>query len=495
MEYSVNERVIEILRTFDKNDIRNFRKFLKSPFLNPYPKVSGLFGALMDFYPEFDNPQMNRIALMKKTEKGKAYNDSTARDLISKLKLLLEKYMAFLSFQDDRYECLAFTRKELYRRKLYGQIGKNINEAEKVIPGYNMADADYFYRKIKVETEKFNHNVINKNPGSKQSLNDSITSLNNSAKNQLALFILESIKQNDTIIKITKRQEKTKTRNLIPELLNPMNLSKLIVTLKKNNEELGHIFQIYFNLYRLFRVPDTESSFNMYKKSIIENSHKINSDELHFLFGRLIDYCVNKCNEGHSEYYRELHNAYMVLLENRYYTNSSNKYISQDLFRNIFQTALRLSDLKWAEEFINIYRKELHPQNRENMYYYCYAHIYFENKEFNRSLDCISKIKHDYFALKIDIKLLQLKIYYELGMYEQIYNQVDSFKHFIANHELLQPARKNKIKDFILYFERILKAKLKEDTESAEYQKELLYKKPDRQFFKWLILKAEELKK
>jgi len=495
MEYTINGKLLEIMRTFDKSDIRKFRKFLQSSYLNPFPKALKLFDELLKFFPEFSDAKLNRIEIFNKIGKGKAYNDSTARDLISKLKFLLEKYLAYSAFENERYEYLTNVRKELYRRKLYGQIEKNITEAEKMIPGYNRADADYFYKKIKVETEKFNHNVINKKLDNKQSINDSIISLNNSAKNQLALFILESIKQNDTILKITKRQEKTKTKNLIPELLKPMNLEKLIVTLKKNNEELSHIFQIYYNLYQLFSGRNNESYFFMFRQNIIENSHKINSDELHFLFGRLIDYCVNKCNEGYTEYYQELFNAYMVMLENRYYTNSSNKYISQDLFRNIFQTALRLNNLKWAEEFINRYRKDLHPQNRDSMYHYCYAHIYFENKDFDTALDNLTKIKHDYFALKIDVKLLQLKIYYELSMYEQIYNQIDSFKHFITNHELLLPARRNKIKDFIMYYERVLKAKFKDDKESAGYLTEGLNKKTDKQFFKWLLQKAEELKR
>gem|GEM_PF-986916 len=494
MKYSINRNVLEIIGTFDGNDIRKFRKFLKSSYLNPYPKAAGLFCELLKFYPEFNDSRLNRIDIFRRIENGKAYNDSTARDLISKLKFLLEKYLGYVSFENNRFEYLAGIRKELNRRKLYAQIEKNITEAEKIIPDYNRADHDYFYKKIKVETEKFNHNVINKKLDKKQSLNESIVSLNNSSKNQLSLFILESIKQNDTILKITKRQEKIKTKNLIPELLQPMNLKKLIVTLQKNNKELSHIFQIYYDLYRLFSGRDDENNFFIFKQNILENSHKINSDELHFLFGRLIDYCVNKCNEGHTEYYKELFNAYGVLLENRYYTNSSNKFISQDLFRNIFQTALRLNNVKWAEDFTNRYRRELHPGNRESMYYYCYSCLKFENKEFASSLEYLQKIKHDYFALKIDIKLLQLKIYYELGIYEQLYNQIDSFKHFIAKHELIQPSRKNRIREFVLYFEKLLKAGLNNDMESIGYIAEQLQKKNDSYFFRWLLVKAEELR-
>jgi hypothetical protein len=200
------------------------------------------------------------------------------------------------------------------------------------------------------------------------------------------------------------------------------------------------------------------------------------------------------CNEGKDEYYQELFNAYGIMLERRYYTNSSNKYISQDLFRNIFQTAIRINNLKWAEEFINKYRKELHPQNRDSMYFYCYSYIYFESGSYTRSLEFILKIKQDYFALKIDIKILLLKIYFELGMYENIYNQLDSFKHFITNHELILPAKRKKIRDFINLFERLLKAKLNDDKESVVFLLNELSAKKDKQFFGWLTEKAERIK-
>jgi hypothetical protein len=494
MDYKVNDRLIETLKTFSKSDVKNFRKFLRSSFLNPYPKSILLFDALMGFYPEFDTSGLNRIEIFRKMKTPGVYNDSTMRDLISKLKYLLDKYMAYLSFEDNEFDYLAQLRHQMHLRKLYNHIDRNIAETEKTLMLSTGADSDYFYKKFKVETEKFNNYVINKKINNRQNLNDSVTSLNNAAKNQLAMFILETIKHNDNILKITKRQEVTGSRNIIPELLKPIEMKKIIVTLKKYEVDLSHIFQIYYYLYMLFSSRDSEKYFHLYKESIIKNSEKMDIDELHFLYGRLIDFCVNKCNEGKTGYYTELFNAYGIMLEKKYYTNKSNKYIAQDLFRNIFQTAIRTNNLKWAEDFINRYRKELHPQNRDNMYYYCYSYIYFETGILDKSLEFILKIKQDYFALKIDIKILLLKIYFELGHYEQIYNQLDSFKHFITNHELVFPTKRKKIKDFIKLYEKVLKATLKEDADTGEFLYKELSAKDDKQFFKWLLMKAEHIK-
>lgn len=494
MDHKINERLIEILKTFNELDIKDFRKFLKSPFVNPYPKAALLFDALMTFYPDFNPDKLNRKTLFARMKVNNAYNDSTMRDLVSKLRYLLDKYMAYLSFEDNDFDYLTQLRHQMHVRKLYNHIDKNISETEKLLTQHTEADSDYFYKRIKVETEKFNNYVTNKRLYNRQSLSNSVTSLNNAAKNHLALFILETIKQNDTILKITKRQERTSGRNIIPELLKPINLKRIIVTLKKNDSELSHIYQIYYYLYMLFSSKNSEQYFHLYKQSIIENSAKMDIDELHFLYGRLIDFCVNKCNEGKAEYYKELFNAYDIMLESKYYTNKSNKYISQDLFRNIFQTAVRTNNIEWAEDFINRYRKELHPQNRDNMYCYGCAYIYFEKNMLDRSLEYCLKVKQDYFALKIDIKILLLKLYFDLGNYEQIYNQLDSFKHFVSNHELITPTRRKKIRDFINIFEKVLKAFLKDDSESAEFLYNELSAKDDQQFYEWLTKKANNIR-
>lgn len=496
MKYKISDNITETLKTFSSEDIKKFRKFLKSTYLNPYPKVIYLFDALIHWHPLFSGEEFNRQSVhvkMKNGKKGRAqksYNDSTMRDLFSKLKRLLEDYMAYTSFAGNKFDYMTKLREQLFSRKLHNYIESNIAESEKTIAQYSAADPDYFYKRIRLETEKFNNFVVNKKLYIRQHLDRSIEALNNSANNQMAMFILESIKQNDAIIKITKRQETSGSRNIIPELLKPIDLKTVIMTLGRNNESLSHIFQVYYYLYMLFADAKGENYFHLYKECIIENTDKISADEIHFLFGRLIDYCVNKCNEGRAEYYNELANAYMVMLEGKYYTNSSNKYISQDLFRNILLTAVRTNNTKWAESFINKYHKELHPLDRDNMYNYCYSYIYFESGDSAKALDYILKIKQDYFTLKIDIKILLLKIYFELGMYENIYNQLDSFKHFITNHEHITTATRKKLKDFVKYYVKLVKAILNEDKIAAALIHRELHAKADKQFYKWLAEKA-----
>ena len=491
MDYSINPGLIEILKTFDKRDKIEFKKFLSSRFLNPYPKTVMLYKALLSFAPDYNTGKLNRKTLSAKFRLNTAYNDSTMRDLLSKLNLSANKYLAYANFNNDELSLLQHQRNEYFSRKLLTHIDKNINISENRINDINETDTDYFLKNMILKTAKFNYYVINKKIYNRQFLNESVGLLSSSSGYLLALFILESIKLNDTIVKISKRHENISNRNIIPALLKTFHLEKTIMALARNNKRLSHIFRIYYYLFMMFSNRDSQKYFRMYKQSILNNENKINKDEMHFLFGRLIDYCVNKCNEGINEFYEELFSSFSILLEKRYFTNSTNKYLSEDLFRNIIHSAIRAKKLKWAEQFIKSFKNDLHPKNRDQLINYAYANIYFETGSFNKSLDYLLNANLEYITLKIDIKMLLLKIFFELGSFEQIYSLIDSFKHFITNHEFIFSARREKLKDFLNFYEILFRAVNRNDRESIEILYKKLLQKKDLEFYSWLLKKAK----
>ena len=83
------------------------------------------------------------------------------------------------------------------------------------------------------------------------------------------------------------------------------------------------------------------------------------------------------------------------------------------------------------------------PEYRENMKNYSYARLYFEKGQFDEALNFLSKVKYDNFALKYDIRVLMLRIYYELHYTEEALSLIDTFRHFIAENKSLSQQKKN----------------------------------------------------
>jgi len=120
--------------------------------------------------------------------------------------------------------------------------------------------------------------------------------------------------------------------------------------------------------------------------------------------------------------------------------------------------------------------------------------IDFENKKFERSLECINKVDVDKAIFKKDLKILKIKIFYELKYFDALYPEIDSFKHYFSAERPLKPVIIHKSKQFIKYLQQILKLTEKPDEVNLNLlKKKIQYEKLINEK-EWLMRKIELLK-
>lgn len=64
---------------------------------------------------------------------------------------------------------------------------------------------------------------------------------------------------------------------------------------------------------------------------------------------------------------------------------------------------------------------------------YSKALVLYGNGKYEDSLEYISKVKYDLAHFKLDVKILMLKIFYELKLVEQAHSLTDTFRYFIKS--------------------------------------------------------------
>jgi hypothetical protein len=125
---------------------------------------------------------------------------------------------------------------------------------------------------------------------------------------------------------------------------------------------------------------------------------------------------------------------------------------------------------------------------------YSFAELFFTKKQFERSLGSLSKVKLKLFRLKTPVKILMLRLYYELNYIEEAFSLIDSFSHFLTSSKKIRTDEKNKYLRFLNYYREILKAKADGENERIENNiKDELYSASLLPHKAWLIEKAEEL--
>jgi hypothetical protein len=237
-----------------------------------------------------------------------------------------------------------------------------------------------------------------------------------------------------------------------------------------------------------------EDYYHKAKKIFLANRSRLSNYEKMYFYSDLL----NILNIGYmpgkdAGNRKEIFHLQILCIEDKAYKLDREKYMHPDFFRNIIINALYVKAFDEATGFVDKYISELEPKFRANMRYYSKALIAFAKSEFEYALVNISKVKYDLVDFKIDVKILSMKIFYELRMTEQAYSIVDTFRHYLRSSKDLTPELRATYMNFIGHFLKLFHACLSKNNDEAliakkeAMQEPLLAQKP------WLLAKFSEL--
>src|SRR5204863_9469685 len=118
-----------------------------------------------------------------------------------------------------------------------------------------------------------------------------------------------------------------------------------------------------------------------------------------------------------------------------------------------------------------------------------------ELKNFERSLEYLSKVKTDEVYLKMDVRMLQCRIYYELNWDDSLNSLLDAFRRTLANNKLLPEFRKVLFANFLKYLRKMNNLKHKADELDLELLRKMVVAEDSFMQKPWILEKLDELEK
>ena len=235
-------------------------------------------------------------------------------------------------------------------------------------------------------------------------------------------FMIEDMKNISTAYNLPLRY--TLMNNVI-ENLHP---EKLLFEMKKNNDRFYPYVLIFYMIYKMNKHKERREYYYELKELLIEHKDLFGQSENYMFWNMLLTYCnLNSISKIEHIF------IYDHMLKNNIYKKSTKEDFHIVLFRNIIFVMTIAGKFEWLENFIEKYSGELHIDHRENMYSFSYAHVNFAKGNFEAALEYISTVSYDVFIFKMDVRVLLLKIYYELSYFEQAYSLIDSTLHFLKD--------------------------------------------------------------
>ncbi len=396
-------RLINILRTFDKEELKQLDKFVRSPYFNTNLNVSTLFGQLKKHAPHFSS-EILKVALFNKIY-TKKYNKQTVlsasenrllNDLVHKLTKLVEEFLAYDKFDKKEIYKHSLTIDNLLEKKLTDEVNSIFRKAESALKKMPHKDRDYYQDLFLLNESHFHHKML----------------LNNRAKDVGMQEVINSL-------------QKTSLTNLIRLYCAALNREKicnvhysyplmdsLIEYIREDVESQEPIVQIYYHILMVMKGSDVGSHFLKLKESIKVFGSLFHLHELRQMYIFIVNYCVRRIKAGGLEYKEELFTIYQNSLNPPVWNSSM--HFSSNTFMLIAKSALNVNRPDWLIEFIEKYKAELNPKHQITVPALAYAHLHFHLKDFDKSMENLLRVdNHVDFIYNFYYRILEIKIAFE----------------------------------------------------------------------------------
>jgi len=451
--YSSN--LITLLKTFSKEEFKDFGKFVRSPHFNTHKDVIRYYAYLRKFHPGFNHKSFTPENICKHVYKGRPFKNSEFLKLNSALNQLGNE---FLKFSHDKF----FNDYNLLNQFVNRNLGKQFRALYNKLSDYldNEAGLDnlLFVKKIYLETSLIRYNM---NRDRQKEICGEIIKRGNYFAYQSLMWIM--IQNRDMIANYNAFNYEYKESPAF-KFIQSINLEKLINEIKYEDNRLGRYLKYYIYCMMITLHPENEHYFNLFKETFEAIYYEVEKLEKNNYLARMQTYVMKHIQNGDMKYLNELLNAYKFFFDRK--DIFENNYIPMPPFRNCISLALYVKDYKFVNELIEKYSERLYPDYRQDSKNICRAYLNFELKNYDGVIDSLKIFSYNYPPHKIDVKHLLLKTYYEMDNYEQLQTHIDSFRHFISKNKTIPAGVKNKYLELLNLVNQLFTAKIDNKTEN-----------------------------
>jgi hypothetical protein len=217
--------------------------------------------------------------------------------------------------------------------------------------------------------------------------------------------------------------------------------------------------RIYIYLIKLFTDSGKPSYFFTLKELISKNHNLFNRGDLFGIYASLHGYAHYRILYGDINFEKERYEITKAVIEHNAYSYSGMEFLPLVLFRNIILLSFDFNETDYAENFVKKYSDMLSPEYRSGMRLYGQAFVDFSRGNFQNTLKNINKVQNEILVIKYDVKNLSLMCYFELGWIDNANENIDSYRHLLANENQLTHERKEWYYNFLNSVNKLIKLK------------------------------------
>ena len=478
-------KLIQVLKRLDKEALKDFHTYLKSPFLHGRPGVKkslALYQIILPTAPDFETSSLDKEAVIKKLYPGTTYKKGKLEKQMSALLGLLQQFIAFQeSDQHAELKQLLALVKYYQKHQLPAMVRQCVKKYRQLLSKTPQKDATYYYDVFALEKTIATQQTHFPDPKKELRLPAAMESLDQ-------YYVFEKLEMACLLLSYH--------RFLTPvEIGKSFDLLEALTPLLEKDYFDVPLIKVYFRAYRLLRADenDSELEYLSFEKALKKYYDQIPDLQLKSLNALIRNYAVMQYHRGLDAYLERVFLLYQEHLERGYL------YWEGKLFPatmgNIVIFGARCKQFKWVLKFLESHRDKITGTNNpEVVYNFNLANYYFYTGEYEKVWNHLEQT-HDAPHYRLWARRLEIKVYYEQKN-ELLSSKIDAFKIYVYRLDLKAVPKKQKEgnQHFIDTLKQIC---LPRTFKNEKRINKLIEKINQLQFVsdkEWLIEKLEELR-
>jgi hypothetical protein len=436
----LNIKLIELLKALNKKEMRKLGEFTSSPYFNKNENVIRLFEAVSKFYPDFDNKKLTIESLFIRVFPDEKYDYHKINNVISDLYKVTENFLVVNNYIDSDNPGDFRILHVLRQKKLYKLYKQKYNSLIDDTEHAEFRDESYWYNKYGLIAE-YRKYLFDTAP------NTELNTMQDEFDNFLKYSLIKLMRFYSVMIH-------ENGQNNIPYKLRMF--EEIFSFLENNGIEEPPVLSIYRNIIFL-QTKKEKKYYDELKRLKDKYLSELSESDKGFLFVHLWGFIAyNVMTLADYSYYEEAfrHNEEVLRIGLR-----NEKNISYFDFLNYVKTACSVGKFEWAKDFIEKYKSSIPKEELDNTLNFCNGTIEQKKGNYEKALEYFAKTNYSSFILKVQVKIIQCRLFFELGMYEQAISAIDSFKHYLQREKMITEGQKESFFTFLKYLGQLLKIK------------------------------------
>lgn len=480
----INFKLINLLNSFSSNEIKEFKKFISSGLYTSGRNYLPLLNFILKYKSK--NPykiQSEEIPL--KLNSGKKFSKQTLKNRFSELYKLGEEFLIYLRVKDNKTEKDKLLLEMMIEKKLLSPFE---NRFKKIMQ--NIEKEKYNDRKF--ETILFLNEQKLAFLHEKMKENEIYDLYNDNSQIRLCIYLINLFEIGFEYA-LQEYSDREYANNYVMDFLRLLNIDELIHRFSESKNIIYEITAMNYFLFKAFENSDMEEYYFRSHKIFTSLSEQLSEEYRTYKFNQMIHYCIKKQNDGIKKFQFELFKLYNEKLNQGLYSDLQRKIYLSNNFRDYVYIGIAIKKFKWVEDFLKKYSKELPDEFREDEIKLSYAKLDIANKNYEKSLLKLDNIKADNYLLYTDSSVLRLCSYYELGLFEEAYLELDKLKHYLRNHNEIPKVHYHVNNNFIQVYQKLLRCITNSRQSDVGYLRKELVQDILVSKSEWLIEKINEL--